>query len=73
MVVFIPLVALVTEHGMVVFIPRCQALQHMLYEDTYLKQPWQNAIQWLQNEMERVSERNVSTTAHRHYVDIQDR
>ena len=36
-------------------------MQHLLHEDTYLKQPWQAAIQWLHYEMERVSSDNVGT------------
>ena len=36
-------------------------MQHLLHEDTYLKQPWQAAIQWLHYEMERVSCDNVGT------------
>ena len=44
------------------FVYRCQLMQHLLHEDTYLKQPWQAAIQWLHYEMERVSCDGVSTT-----------
>ena len=40
------------------YFPRCEILQQILQEDTHLKQPWQNAIRWLQNEMERVSARD---------------
>lgn len=32
---------------------RCAQLQQILLEDSYMKQQWQNAIHWLQNEMER--------------------
>lgn len=44
------------------FVYRCQLMQHLLHEDTYLKQPWQAAIQWLHYEMERVSCGGVCTT-----------
>ena len=36
------------------FSPRCHLLHQLLHEDPQLKQPWQNAILWLQSEMERV-------------------
>ena len=36
-------------------------MQHLLHEDTYLKQPWQAAIQWLHYEMERVSSDVICT------------
>jgi len=32
----------------------CQLMQQLLHNDTYLKQLWQTAIQWLQYEMKRV-------------------
>ena len=42
----------ITQHPIV---HRCAQLQQFLLEDTYIKPQWQNAIHWLQNEMERVS------------------
>ena len=36
------------------FSPRCHLLHQLLHEDPQLKQLWQNAILWLQSEMERV-------------------
>ena len=43
-------------------------MQHLLHEDTYLKQPWQAAIQWLHYEMERVSCGGVCTTRMLYFV-----
>ena len=43
---------------------RCAQLQQILLEDGFVKQPWQNAVHWLQNEMERVSVICMSTCAY---------
>ena len=46
---------------MLIFCCRCAQLQQILLEDAYIKQQWQNAVHWLQNEMERVSLNDPST------------
>ena len=33
---------------------RCELLTHLLNEDDYFKAPWQEALHWLQNELDRV-------------------
>jgi len=33
---------------------KCQLIQELLHDGTYLKQLWETAIQWLQYEMEKV-------------------